>query len=60
MEEFLNERGASILLGVSEATLRRWVNRRLITVYHTPTRRRRYKRTELVGFLETLTPMEVK
>jgi excisionase family DNA binding protein len=58
--ELVSEQDAAKLLGVSETTVRRWVNRKILTVYHTPTRRRRYKLDDIKRFQNTITPVEVK
>ena len=58
--ELVSEQDAAKLLGVSETTVRRWVNRKILTVYHTPTRRWRYKLDDIKRFQNTITPVEVK
>lgn len=58
--ELVSEQDAAKLLGVSETTVRRWVKRKILTVYHTPTRRRRYKMDDIRKFQVDLTPLEVK
>ena len=58
--ELVSEQDAAKLLGVSETTVRRWVQRKILTVYHTPTRRRRYKMADIKRFQNTITPVEVK
>ena len=58
--ELVSEKDAAKLLGVSEATVRRWVQRKILVVYHTPTRRRRYKVEDIEKIQTTIVAVEVK
>lgn len=58
--ELVSEKDAAKLLGVSEATVRRWVQRQILAVYHTPTKRRRYKMDDIHEFQKSLVKVEVK
>jgi hypothetical protein len=58
--DLVSEKEAARLLQVSEATLRRWVQRKILVVYHTPTKRRRYKLSDINEMQTNITPVEVK
>ena len=58
--ELVSEQDAAKLLGVSEATVRRWVQRKILVVYHTPTRRRRYKMDDIRNIQTNIVAVEVK
>ena len=58
--ELVSEQEAAKKLGVSETTVRRWVQRKILTVYHTPTRRRRYKVEDIEKIQNHIVAVEVK
>lgn len=58
--ELVSEKDAAKLLGVSEATVRRWVQRKILVVYHTPTKRRRYMMDDIQKIQSSLVAVEVK
>jgi DNA repair protein RadD len=51
---FLNVGQAASYLGVSAASLRKWSDDGLISVYRTPGGQRRYSPRDLDGFMESM------
>ena len=53
-DPFLNVSEAAERLGVSAASLRKWSNDGLVPVYRTPGNQRRFRQSDLDGFLESM------
>jgi excisionase family DNA binding protein len=53
-QKFLNVSEAAAFLGVSPASLRKWSDRGLVSVYRTPGGQRRYSPADLEGFLVSM------